>query len=91
MREGYDEDESGFVRHLESLGVPHHVGSHRDAARVGLDRNTEEGALVAFSGALRPGNPWHRLVAWLLLVSFGLPAVLAVMHLVRELAGLAFG
>jgi hypothetical protein len=83
-RDPYPEDEAAFVRHLDSLGVPHHFGSH-DARRLGLDRNTEEGALIAFSGALRPGNPVHRAVAWILLTAFGLPVLLALLHIAAEL------
>ena len=77
------EDEA-FVRHLDALGVPHPYGS-RDARRLGLDRNTEEGALLAFSSSLRAARPMHRIVAWVLLVAFGLPAVLAPLHVTYEL------
>jgi len=85
-RDEYPEDEAAFVRHLESLGVPHQIPSS-DARRIGLDRNTEEGALIAFSASLRPGNPTHRVIAWILLAAFGLPAVLALLHLAEELLG----
>ncbi len=73
------EDEAGFLRHLDSLGVPH--PGNPDARRRGLDRSTEEGALVAFSGALRPQDRLHRVVAWVLLAAFGLPALFALVHL----------
>jgi hypothetical protein len=59
--------------------------------RYGLDRNTEEGALLAFSGALRRSNPAHRLVAWVLLLAVALPVVLTSLWLLRQLAGAAFG
>lgn len=81
-REEYDEE--AFRRHLDSLGVPHHFGS-RDARRLGLDRNTEEGALLAFSSSLRPDKPVHRAVAWVLLAAFCLPVAFAVLHLVGGL------
>ena len=77
-------DDEAFVRHLDSLGIPHAYGT-RDARRLGLDRNTEEGALIAFSGSLRADRPLHRVVAWVLLVAVGLPAVLALLHLTVEL------
>ena len=77
-------DDEAFVRHLDSLGVPHPYGT-RDARRLGLDRNTEEGALLAFSSSLRADRPMHRVVAWVLLVAFGLPAVLALLHVTYEL------
>lgn len=83
----YDEDEDAFVRHLDSLGVPHPYGP-ADARRIGLDRNTEEGALLAFGSALRPDRPLHRLVAWVLLAAFGLPALFALLHLSGELVRL---
>ena len=84
----YDED--GFVRHLDSLGVPHPYGS-RDARSLGLDRNTEEGALLAFSSALRPDKRAHRVVAWVLLTAFGLPVAFALLHLAGALLALLFG
>ena len=85
--EQYDEDEAAFLRHLDALGVPHQHSS-QDARRIGLDRNTEEGALIAFSGSLRPDKPAHRIVAWVLLAAFGLPALLLMLHLAEGLVGL---
>lgn len=86
-RDDYDEDADAFVRHLDSLGVPHPYRS-ADARPLGLDRNTEEGALLAFSSALSPTRPAHRVVAWVLLAAFGLPALVALLHVAGELAGL---
>ena len=51
-----------------------------DAQRMGLDRNTEEGALVAMAGSLNPARPMHRLVAWVLLAAFSLPLLITVAH-----------
>jgi hypothetical protein len=90
MDEEYAEDELAFVRHLDSLGVPHPYGSPRPRG-LGLDRNTEEGALLAFSGALRPDNPVHRAVAWVLLAAFGIPVLLALLHVTGEVLGLLVG
>ncbi len=75
-------EEEEFLSHLRSLGIPE---APVDARTVGLDRNTEEGALVAFAGALDGRKPWHRLIAWVLLASFGLPALLLLMHLLGEI------
>jgi len=86
----HEHEEEAFLRHLDSLGVPHPYGS-RDARRLGLDRNTEEGALLAFSSALRPDKPAHRVVAWLLLAAFGLPAAFALLHFAGGLLGLLVG
>jgi hypothetical protein len=88
--EEYAEDELAFVRHLDSLGVPHPYGSPQPQG-LGLDRNTEEGALLAFSRSLRPDNPVHRGVAWILLAAFGIPVVLALLHLVGEVLGTIAG
>jgi hypothetical protein len=84
----YADDEDAFVRHLDALGVPHYFGSP-DARRIGLDRNTEEGALIAFSSSLRANNPVHRAVAWILLAAFGFPALVALLHLTGTLLLLA--
>ena len=83
-------DEAAFVRHLDALGVPHALSSP-DARRLGLDRNTEEGALLAFSGALRRDRPGHRVVAWVLLAAFGVPVLLALLHWSEALIGLLVG
>lgn len=88
-RDEYD-DEVAFVRHLDALGVPHTYGS-ADARRVGLDRNTEEGALLAFSAALRPDKVVHRAVAWVLLAAFVVPVALAALHLLGGLLDLLAG
>ena len=84
------DDEDAFVQHLDSLGVPHPFGSY-DARRLGLDRNTEEGALLAFSSSLRPDRPTHRVVAWILLAAFALPVLFALLHDAAALAGLLVG
>jgi hypothetical protein len=87
--EEYAEDEAAFVQHLDSLGVPHPYASRRTEP-LGLDRNTQEGALLAFSSALRPEVRAHRIVAAVLLVVFALPVVFTVLRvlgvLVRALA-----
>lgn len=49
-----------------------------DARRMGLDRNTEEGALVALASSLDPAKLSHRIVAWLLLVALVAPLLLSV-------------
>lgn len=84
-RNEYGEDEA-FVQHLDALGVPHPYGN-REARRLGLDRNTEEGALIAFSSHLRADKPFHRIVAWILLAAFGLPALFLMAHLAVGLLG----
>ena len=83
-RDEYADDEAAFLRHLDALGVPHPYRSG-DARQIGLDRNTEEGALIAFSSSLRADKPMHRAVAWVLLAAFGLPAAFALLHYLGEL------
>jgi hypothetical protein len=84
------DDEDAFVQHLDSLGVPHPFGSY-DARRLGLDRNTEEGALLAFSSSLRADRPTHRVVAWILLAAFAFPVLFALLHDAAALVGLVAG
>ncbi len=57
-------------------------GLPRDARRMGFDRNTEEGALIALAGSLDPRRPFHRIVAWVLLVAFATPVLLGLLRLV---------
>jgi len=51
-----------------------------DARRMGLDRNTEEGALISMAGSLNPAKPGHRLVAWVLLAVFCVPLVITILN-----------
>jgi hypothetical protein len=59
------------------------AGQHlpADATRMGLTANVPDGALLDFAGSLDAGNARHRLVAWMLLVVFGLPVVFYVLRL----------
>ena len=56
-------------------------GLPRDARRMGFDRNTEEGALVALAGSLDPTKATHKVVAWVLLAAFALPLALGLVRL----------
>jgi hypothetical protein len=51
-----------------------------DARRMGLDRNTEEGALISMAGSLNPAKPAHRLVAWILLAAFCIPILITLLN-----------
>ncbi|MGH3354647.1 MAG: hypothetical protein ACRDOJ_02040 [Nocardioidaceae bacterium] len=53
-----------------------------EAELMGLDRNTEEGAMVALAGSLNGRRPGHRVIAWLILVSLAAPVVLSVLSIV---------
>jgi len=51
-----------------------------DARMLGLDRNTQEGALVAMAGSLNGAKLSHRIVAWALLVAFVGPGLVSLLH-----------
>jgi hypothetical protein len=72
------DDADGWIevtRHVHSMhGVPD------DARQLGLDRNTEEGAMVAMAGSLRPTKLSHRIVAWSILASLIGPPLFGVFH-----------
>jgi hypothetical protein len=61
-------------------GFTSHTAMPADAQLMGLDRNTEEGALVAMSASLRPTRVSHRIMAWLLLLSFAVPYLVATLQ-----------
>jgi hypothetical protein len=63
----------------ELAGDSDRRGVPPDARQLGLDRNTEEGALIAFSGSLDSRKRTHRVVAWTLLASFSLPILVTVL------------
>ena len=76
------EDEE-FVRHLQSLNV----ADAPPVRRTTLDRNTEEGALLHFSASLQRANPRHRVVAWVLLIAFGLPVATSLVWVLTHVVG----
>ncbi len=51
-----------------------------DARRMGLDRNTQEGAMIALVGSLKPSKRSHKIVAWLLLLAFAVPTLLNLLR-----------
>jgi hypothetical protein len=51
-----------------------------DARRMGFDRNTEEGALIALAASLNPAKLSHRIVAWLMLLAVTVPLLLSYGH-----------
>jgi hypothetical protein len=59
--------------------APAHRGVPAEAQRMGLSRHTEEGALVEFASSLNSAKPSHRLIAWLMLLAFVAPALLALL------------
>ena len=50
-----------------------------DAQRMGLDRHTVEGSMLAMAGTLDGARWTHRAVAWLLLVVVVSPLLLTVL------------
>lgn len=67
---------------------PAHFGIHPDAfdqerpdprpdeaRKMGLSRHTEEGAVLYFASSLDRGKPGHRMMAWILLVTFAAPVI----------------
>lgn len=51
-----------------------------DARRMGLTHHVPDGAILDFAGRLDSTKPRHVLAAWVMLVVFGLPVVLAVLR-----------
>ncbi|HEX6878211.1 MAG TPA: hypothetical protein VF165_21315 [Nocardioidaceae bacterium] len=74
----FDEEPVELIQPEDFL-APNGIPS--DARRMGFDRNTEEGALIALAGSLNPERRSHRIVAWVLLVAFTAPLMLGLTHL----------
>jgi hypothetical protein len=55
-----------------------------DARRMGLTHHVPDGAILDFANRLDSRRPYHRAVAWVMLVVFGLPVVMYVVRLVLE-------
>jgi hypothetical protein len=56
-----------------------------EARRIGLTHHVPDGALLDFAGRLDSTRTYHRVVAWVLLVIFGLPVVFYIIRLVQDL------
>ncbi len=54
-----------------------------EARRIGLSHHVPDGALLDFAGRLDSTRPFHRVVAWVMLVVFGMPVLLYVVRLVE--------
>jgi hypothetical protein len=55
-----------------------------DLRRMGLTRNTEEGAWIEFASMLDRSKPSHVAIAWLILVTlFGIPLLVTVSQLLH--------
>jgi hypothetical protein len=53
-----------------------------DLRRMGLTRNTEEGAWIEFASMLDRSRPSHVAIAWVILLTlFGIPLVATVWNL----------
>lgn len=73
----HEYDEPELIRPEDLLGrrpLP------ADARRMGFDRNTEEGAMIALAASLDPAKLSHRLAAWLMLVVILLPLFLTLAY-----------
>lgn len=59
------------------------AGQHlpADARGMGLSHHVPGGALLDFAGTLDSTKPLHRITAWVMLVVFGLPVLLAILRL----------
>jgi hypothetical protein len=61
-----------------------------EARRIGLSHHVPDGALLDFAGRLDSTRPFHRAVAWVMLVVFGMPVVLYIVRLALDV-GHAWG
>lgn len=77
--------DEGHSQQVPPWERPQHYGIPADARRIGLDRNTLEGAMLAFSGSLDRTKRSHLLTAWVLLLMFSFPVVLTVIRLSSQL------
>jgi hypothetical protein len=55
-----------------------------EARRIGLTHHVPDGAILEFATRLDSTRLSHRIVAWVLLVVFGMPVVIYVIRLVLD-------
>jgi hypothetical protein len=46
-----------------------------EAKRMGLSRHTEQGAVLQFASSLDGAKPGHKMMAWILLITFAAPVL----------------
>jgi hypothetical protein len=51
-----------------------------DARRMGFDRYSDEGAMIALAASLDPAKITHRIVAWVMLIAVMTPLVLTLWY-----------
>ena len=56
-----------------------------EARRIGLTHHVPDGALLDFAGRLDSTRPYHRFVAWVMLVVFGFPVVGYIVQLAHNI------
>lgn len=54
-----------------------------DARKMGFDRWSDEGALIAFAANLDPANRFHKAVAWVWLLALASPLLMTVWFEIR--------
>ena len=64
-----------FGIHPDALSTDRPDPRPEEAKRMGLSRHTEEGAVLSFASSLDRGKPAHRMIAWILLVTFAAPVI----------------
>jgi len=51
-----------------------------DARRMGFDRYSDEGAMIALAASLDPAKITHRIVAWVMLIAVMTPLLLTLWY-----------
>ncbi len=54
-----------------------------DARRMGFDRYSDEGAMIALAANLNPAKTSHRIVAWVMLLSVTMPLLFTLWYELR--------
>ncbi|NIK62343.1 hypothetical protein [Kribbella shirazensis] len=70
-----------FGIHPDAIGEERPDPRPEEAKRMGLSRHTEEGAVLSFASSLDRGKPAHRMMAWILLVTFAAPVIYTLLVL----------
>lgn len=73
----YD-DPDGEIELIKPEDFLAHHPIPADARRLGFDRNTEGGALIALAASLDPAKHSHRVVAWILLLLLVAPTLIGL-------------
>ena len=78
--QGYDESDDSGPELIEPQDLLARDPFPSDARRMGFDRYSDDGAMIALAASLDPAKLSHKIVAWVLLVAITAPVLASLWY-----------